>query len=63
MGFHARNCFAFLLYQVKAENPTVSITELSKIIGAKWREMTAEEKEPYEEKARQDKQRYVTTCY
>eukprot|EP01033_Poteriospumella_lacustris_P001997 gene1997-1453_t len=43
--------------QVKGENPGVSVTELSKLIGAKWREMTAEEKEPYEERARQDKQR------
>lgn len=42
---------------MKGENPGVSVTELSKLIGAKWREMTAEEKEPYEERARQDKQR------
>lgn len=44
---------------VKAENPGASVTELSKLIGAKWREMTAEEKEPYEEKARKDKQRFI----
>jgi structure-specific recognition protein 1 len=44
---------------VKGENPGLSVTELSKVIGAKWREMSAEDKEPYEEKARKDKQRFT----
>jgi structure-specific recognition protein 1 len=48
---------------VKAENPGLSVTELSKIIGAKWREMSAEDKEPYEEKARKDKQRFGGVLY
>ncbi|KAL9239719.1 hypothetical protein vseg_014013 [Gypsophila vaccaria] len=30
------------------ENPGVSLTELARIIGQRWRNMTVEEKEPYE---------------
>jgi len=43
---------------MKAENPDLPVTELSKLLGAKWREMSKEEKEPYEERAKEDKQRY-----
>lgn len=42
---------------MKAENPDLPVTELSKLLGAKWREMSKEEKEPYEDRAKEDKQR------
>uniref|UniRef100_A0A7S2CA52 HMG box domain-containing protein n=1 Tax=Florenciella parvula TaxID=236787 RepID=A0A7S2CA52_9STRA len=43
----------------KAENPGLSVTELSKVIGAKWKELTPEEKSKFEEKAKADKERYA----
>lgn len=57
------NTMNFFDEQVKAENPGLSVTELSKVIGAKWREMSAEDKELYEEKARKDKQRFGGVLY
>lgn len=44
--------------QIKEENPTLSLTDISKSIGAKWRDMTAEDKLPFEEKSKLDKERY-----
>lgn len=42
----------------KKENPGISFLEIGKALGEKWRNMSAEEKEPYEAKARADKKRY-----
>ena len=36
---------------MKEANPEVSMTDMSKLLGAKWQEMSAEEKAPYEEQA------------
>eukprot|EP00741_Cyanophora_paradoxa_P014087 tig00020734_g13598.t1 len=44
--------------KLKQNNMSVSSTDLAKICGEKWREMTAEEKAPYEAKAAADKARY-----
>ncbi|KAK9813590.1 hypothetical protein WJX73_008969 [Symbiochloris irregularis] len=44
--------------QIKADNPGAPVTEIAKFIGAKWKEATAEDKAPFEEQARQDKERY-----
>jgi structure-specific recognition protein 1 len=56
---------AFMLYsnsvrsQVKAEHPSMPVTEIAKEIGTKWRALTAEEKEPFEATAREDRERFV----
>lgn len=43
---------------LKEEQPTLSITEASKVIGAEWRKLTDEEKKPYDELASKDRERY-----
>ncbi|KAF3444756.1 hypothetical protein FNV43_RR14449 [Rhamnella rubrinervis] len=43
---------------VKKSNPGIAFTEVGRALGEKWKKMSAEEKEPYEAKARQDKKRY-----
>ncbi|KAG1149979.1 hypothetical protein G6F37_004560 [Rhizopus arrhizus] len=40
------------------ENPEAKFGEIGKILGAKWKEMTDEEKKPFTEKAEADKKRY-----
>ncbi|PIN16334.1 Nucleosome-binding factor SPN, POB3 subunit [Handroanthus impetiginosus] len=44
---------------VKKSNPGISFTEVGKVLGERWNKMTAEEKAPYEAKARADKKRYT----
>lgn len=44
--------------QVKQENPNATFGDVGKIIGDKWRQLGAEEKKVYEEKAVADKKRY-----
>ncbi|XP_011009449.1 PREDICTED: FACT complex subunit SSRP1-like [Populus euphratica] len=43
---------------VKKSNPGIVFGEITKALADKWNAMSAEEKEPYEEMARDDKQRY-----
>ncbi|XP_010502944.1 PREDICTED: FACT complex subunit SSRP1 [Camelina sativa] len=43
---------------IKKEHPGIAFGEVGKVLGDKWRQMSAEEKEPYEAKAQVDKQRY-----
>ncbi|KAJ4835588.1 FACT complex subunit ssrp1, partial [Turnera subulata] len=43
---------------VKRSNPGISFSEISRALGDKWKQMSAEQKEPYEEKARADRRRY-----
>ncbi|KAL1538664.1 FACT complex subunit ssrp1 [Salvia divinorum] len=43
---------------VKKTNPGIAFTEVGKVLGERWNKMTAEEKAPYEAKARADKKRY-----
>lgn len=45
--------------QVKEENPDMKITEMSKVLGARWREMDEKQKAPYQKKADADKARLV----
>lgn len=47
------------MQQVKAENPDMKITEMSKVLGARWREMDEKQKAPYQKKADADKARLV----
>lgn len=41
------------------ENPSMKITDVSKEIGARWKEISASEKAIFEERAREDKERYA----
>ncbi|KAJ4888206.1 FACT complex subunit SSRP1 [Raphanus sativus] len=43
---------------IKKANPGIGFGEIGKVLGDKWRQMSAEEKEPYEAKAQVDKKRY-----
>lgn len=44
--------------KVMKEQPSLSITEASKVIGARWKELTDADKQPYQEMAAKDKARY-----
>ena len=43
--------------QIKAEHPDFAVTQISKETANRWRALTAEEKAPYEEKSKLDKER------
>ncbi|KAJ4707499.1 FACT complex subunit SSRP1 [Melia azedarach] len=43
---------------IKKSNPGIAFTDVAKVLGEKWTKMSAEEREPYEAKARADKKRY-----
>ncbi|QCD92562.1 structure-specific recognition protein 1 [Vigna unguiculata] len=43
---------------LKKTNPGISFTDVGRVLGEKWKKMSADEKEPYEAKAREDKKRY-----
>jgi len=43
---------------IKRKNPAITFTEMGKVLGEKWRNLSAEEKEPFEAEARADKKRY-----
>ncbi|XP_073224112.1 FACT complex subunit SSRP1 isoform X2 [Cicer arietinum] len=43
---------------LKKTNPGISFTDVGRVLGEKWKKMSAEEKEPYEAKAQADKKRY-----
>jgi len=45
--------------RTKEEVPGISVTELSKVVGAKWKELSDADKAPYEAKAEADKARYA----
>ncbi|KAJ0240879.1 High mobility group B protein 13 [Hirschfeldia incana] len=45
--------------EVKKENPDSDFKETSNILGAKWKTLSAEEKKPYEEKYKADKEAYL----
>lgn len=47
------------LFQIKKENPEADFKEVSNALGAKWKALGAEEKKPYEERYRQDKEAYL----
>mmetsp|Transcript_2189 Transcript_2189/g.3377 ORF Transcript_2189/g.3377 Transcript_2189/m.3377 type:complete len:181 (+) Transcript_2189:64-606(+) len=44
--------------EIKAENPETPVTEVMRIIGERWRAMSAEDKLPFEEMSARDKMRY-----
>lgn len=48
-----------LLFQVKKANPNAEFKEISNLLGAKWKTISAEEKKPYEEKYQAEKEAYL----
>lgn len=48
-----------MLVQVLATNPDIKFTQISKVLGEKWRNMDAEQKAPYNKLAQTDKERCV----
>merc|ERR1712048_1175378 len=59
----ARSAFVFFGMEyrpkIRQENPDMKFAEISKAIGAKWKEATEEEKKPYLDKQAEDKLRYA----
>ncbi|KAF2313434.1 hypothetical protein GH714_010980 [Hevea brasiliensis] len=45
--------------EVKKENPDAEFKEISNILGSKWKNVSAEEKKPYEEKYQAEKEAYL----
>ncbi|CDR37371.1 CYFA0S01e10088g1_1 [Cyberlindnera fabianii] len=45
---------------VRADNPGISFGGVGKLLGEKWKALSADEKAPYEAKAEADKKRYET---
>lgn len=43
---------------VRAENPEASFGDLGRLLGERWKSLSADEKAPYEQKAIADKKRY-----
>jgi len=60
---HPCSAFIFYLRDVRpkfvSKNPKKSLGDISKMISAAWKELTAEEKAKYEQKSNEDKKRYV----
>lgn len=58
----AKNAFIFFCAdnrdEIKEENPSLSIKEISKKLGEMWKEVDSELKVEYQEKAKQDKERF-----
>lgn len=46
-------------FQVKAEKPDADFKEISNIVAAKWKNLSAEDKKPYEERYQQEKEAYL----
>jgi hypothetical protein len=57
-----KNAYMFFIQAHRAdtvqEHPDMRVTEISKVLGQKWRELDASEKKPYNDQAAQDKLRY-----
>ncbi|GMP30487.1 hypothetical protein CsSME_00005140 [Camellia sinensis var. sinensis] len=43
---------------IKKTNPGIAFTDVGRVLGEKWKKLSAEEKEPFEAKAQADKMRY-----
>ena len=59
-----RAMVAFMYFSIdqrpvmQRQNPTLKIADISKMLGAQWRSMSAAQKAPYDKKAAADKKRY-----
>ena len=58
----ARGSFVFFTFdyrpRVMAENPGIKFVEMGTLLGEKWRSLSPEEKQRYEDMAQEDKQRF-----
>ncbi|XP_061107666.1 TOX high mobility group box family member 3-like isoform X1 [Conger conger] len=45
--------------QLKSENPVLPFTEITKMLGVQWSQLSMEEKQKYNNEAETDKQRYI----
>ncbi|MCJ1225979.1 Non-histone chromosomal protein 6 [Toensbergia leucococca] len=45
---------------VREENPGITFGQVGKVLGERWKALTGKQREPYEAKAKTDKQRYET---
>ncbi|KAL9002803.1 MAG: hypothetical protein Q9188_004288 [Gyalolechia gomerana] len=45
---------------VREENPGISFGQVGKVLGEKWKALNSKQREPYETKAKADKERYET---
>ncbi|KAF7509974.1 Non-histone chromosomal protein 6 [Endocarpon pusillum] len=45
---------------VREENPGISFGQVGKVLGDKWKALSAKDRKPYEDKATEDKKRYET---
>ncbi|CAN6243804.1 unnamed protein product [Urochloa humidicola] len=58
-------CTAYVLWlkdqwtEIKQENPEADFKEVTNSLGTKWKALGAEEKQPYEERYRQEKEAYL----
>ncbi|KAI4102875.1 MAG: hypothetical protein L6R37_004137 [Teloschistes peruensis] len=43
---------------VREENPGISFGQVGKVLGEKWKALNSKQREPYEAKAKADKERY-----
>ncbi|KAL9609052.1 MAG: hypothetical protein Q9167_006150 [Letrouitia subvulpina] len=43
---------------VREENPGISFGQVGKVLGEKWKALNPKQREPYEQKAKADKERY-----
>ncbi len=56
---------AFMFYStkmrpiIKEEKPDIKFTEMGKLIGEKWRELSDDDKKEFEQMAEKDKKRYA----
>lgn len=44
--------------KIKKDNPSLSVADIAKVIGERWRSIGDDKKRQYEERARQEKERY-----
>ena len=44
--------------EFKKKNPNASVGELAKLLGAAWNNLAAADRQPFEEKAKEDQKRY-----
>lgn len=54
------NCF--LILQVCEENPNATFAEISTIMGDKWKNVSEEERKPYEDRYKVEKDVYLKVC-
>jgi hypothetical protein len=52
-------CMSSYVLQILAEQPSLAVTEVSKLTGQRWKELSADQRAPYEALWKADKERYA----